>query len=81
MRAAFLGTPSASVPSLAALIDVTDVDVVVTRPDRAKGRSGKPTPTPVKVAAMEWGLRVVQPESRGELDRVLREASIDVGVV
>lgn len=81
MRAAFLGTPSAAVPSLAALIDVTDVDVVVTRPDRAKGRSGKPTPPPVKVAAMEWGLPVVQPESRGELDRILYGASIDVGVV
>jgi methionyl-tRNA formyltransferase len=81
MRAAFLGTPSASVPSLAALIDVTDVDVVVTRPDSAKGRSGKPTPPPIKVAAMEWGLPVVQPESRGELDGILQDADIDVGVV
>ncbi len=81
MRAAFLGTPSAAVPSLAALIDVTDVDVVVTRPDSAKGRSGKPTPPPVKVAAAEWGLPVVQPESRAELDSILQDAEIDVGVV
>lgn len=81
MRAAFLGTPSAAVPSLAALIDVVDVDVVVTRPDRAKGRSGKPTPSPVKLAATEWGLTVVQPESRGELDQILQDAPIDVGVV
>lgn len=81
MRAAFLGTPSAAVPSLAALIDVADVDVVVTRPDSAKGRTGKPTPPPVKLAAMEWGLPVVQPESRGELDRLLQDAPIDVGVV
>ncbi|MEA3501926.1 MAG: methionyl-tRNA formyltransferase [Actinomycetota bacterium] len=81
MRAAFLGTPSAAVPSLAALIDVVDVDVVVTRPDRAKGRSGKPTPPPVKLAAREWGLTVLQPESRGELDQILQDAPIDVGVV
>jgi methionyl-tRNA formyltransferase len=81
MRAAFLGTPASAIPSLAALIDVVDVDVVVTRPDRAKGRSGKPTPPPVKVAAMEWGLPVAQPENRGELERVLQDASIDVGVV
>lgn len=81
MRAAFLGTPSASVPSLAALMDVTDVVMVVTRPDSAKGRSGKPTPPPVKVAATEWGLNVVQPESRGELDSLLQDAEIDVGVV
>ncbi|MEA2023019.1 MAG: methionyl-tRNA formyltransferase [Actinomycetota bacterium] len=81
MRAAFLGTPSAAVPSLAALIDVVDVDVVVTRPDSAKGRSGKPTPSPVKIAAMEWGLPVAQPETRGELERILQDAPIDVGVV
>ena len=81
MQSAFLGTPSASIPSLAALMDVTDVAVVVTRPDSAKGRSGRPTPPPVKVAAEEWGLPVVQPESRGELDEVLRNAEIDVGVV
>ena len=81
MRAAFLGTPSAAIPSLAALMDVTDVVMVVTRSDSAKGRSGKPTPTPVKVAATEWGLPVVQPESRGELDNLLQEAKIDVGVV
>ncbi len=81
MRAAFLGTPSAAVPSLAALIDVVDVDVVVTRPDSIKGRSGKPTPPPIKVAATEWGLPVVQPESRGELEHILEDAPIDVGIV
>lgn len=81
MQAVFLGTPSAAVPSLAALIDVTDVIMVVTRADSAKGRSGRPTPPPVKMAAMEWGLPVVQPESRAELDRILQDAEIDVGVV
>lgn len=81
MRSAFLGTPSASIPSLAALLDVTDVAVVVTRPDSVKGRSGKPTPPPVKIAAEEWGLPVVQPESRRELDETLQNADIDVGVV
>lgn len=81
MQSVFLGTPSASIPSLAALMDVTDVAVVVTRPDSAKGRSGRLTPPPVKVAAEEWGLPVVQPESRGELDEILQNAEIDVGIV
>jgi methionyl-tRNA formyltransferase len=81
MRAAFLGTPAAAVPSLAALIDVADVEVVVTRPDSIKGRSGKPTPPPIKVAATEWGLPVVQPGSRDELERILEDAPIDVGIV
>ncbi|HZJ48427.1 MAG TPA: methionyl-tRNA formyltransferase, partial [Acidimicrobiia bacterium] len=81
MRSVFLGTPSAAVPSLAALIDVTDVELVVTRPDRARGRSGKPAPPPVKVAAFEWGIPVSQPDGRSDLERVLREADADVGVV
>ena len=81
MRAAFLGTPAAAIPSLAALIDVADIAVVITRPDRAKGRSGKPTPPAVKIAAMEWGLRVEQPTTRTELEDVLRNAEADIGVV
>lgn len=81
MRAIFLGTPAAAIPSLAALIDVADIAVVVTRPDRAKGRSGKPTAPPVKLAAAEWGLRVAQPATRGETEQVLRSADADIGVI
>ncbi|MEN8234149.1 MAG: methionyl-tRNA formyltransferase [Actinomycetota bacterium] len=81
MRAAFLGTPAAAIPSLSALIDVADVDVVITRPDKAKGRSGKPVPPPVKAAAQEWGLPVAQPQDRAALEAVLSEAAIDFGVI
>ncbi len=81
MRAAFLGTPAAAIPSLAALIDVADIAVVVTRPDRAKGRSGRPTPPAVKIAAAEWGLPIVQPETRAEIEETLRSARADIGVV
>lgn len=81
MRAAFLGTPAAAIPSLAALIDVADIDVVITRPDRAKGRSGKPIPPAVKIAALEWGLRVEQPSTREEVEQVLARADADIGVV
>ena len=81
MRAAFLGTPAAAIPSLAALIDVADIAVVVTRPDRAKGRSGKPTPPAVKIAATEWGLPVAQPTTRSEIEETLRSAGADIGVV
>lgn len=81
MRAAFLGTPAAAVPSLAALLDVADVPFVVTRPDSRKGRSGQPSPPPVKVAALEWGLPVVQPASGPELLSLLDGGDLDVGVV
>lgn len=81
MRAVFLGTPAAAIPSLAALIDVADIAAVVTRPDSAKGRSGKPTPNPVKLAASEWGLPIAQPKTRAEIETVLRNADADIGVV
>lgn len=81
MRAVFLGTPAVAIPSLAALIDVAHIPIVVTRPDRPKGRSRTPTPPPVKLAAKEWGLAVAQPTGREEVEDVLRRADADIGVV
>jgi methionyl-tRNA formyltransferase len=60
MRLAFLGTPEAAVPPLDALLwSGHDVEVVVTRPDRRRGRGGALTLSPVKAAALERGLTVV----------------------
>jgi methionyl-tRNA formyltransferase len=81
MRAAFLGTPAAAVPSLAALVDVADVEVVITRPDAQKGRRRRPTPPPVAVAAAEWGLPVVQPATAAELMATLDPLDLDFAVV
>jgi len=62
-RVVFMGTPAFAVPSLRALVDAGyDVVLVVTQPDRPKGRSGEPVPPPVKVFATSFGLRVFQPE-------------------
>jgi methionyl-tRNA formyltransferase len=59
MRLAFLGTPEAAVPSLRALIDAGhDVALVITRPDRKRGRGGASSPSPVKVCAQELGLSI-----------------------
>ena len=81
MRAAFLGTPSAAVPTLAALVDVVDVALVVTRPDAARGRSGTKIAPPIKTAAGEWGLPVAQPATHRDLFAVLSDHAIDLGVV
>jgi methionyl-tRNA formyltransferase len=60
MRLAFLGTPEAAVPALEALLAVGhEVAVVVTRPDRRRGRGSALSPSPVKAAALEHGLSVV----------------------
>ncbi len=79
MRAAFFGTPPAAVPSLAALATVAEVAVVVTRPDKPRGRSAKPAPPAVKVAAADWGLPVTQPRRAREVAPHLTD--VDVAVV
>ncbi len=81
MRAVFLGTPSAAVPALAALAQIADVALVVTQPDAPRGRSGRPVPPPVKVAAVEWGFDVAQPSDDGQLLAALLDREIDVAVV
>jgi methionyl-tRNA formyltransferase len=63
MRIVFAGTPEPALPSLRRLIDSPrhDVVAVLTRPDAAKGRHGKPTPSPVAQLALEHGIPVLRP--------------------
>jgi methionyl-tRNA formyltransferase len=76
MHVAFLGTPEAAVPTLRALVGAGhDVDIVITRPDRRRGRGGELSPSPVKRAAESLGLRVAHRLS--ELDSV----SVERGIV
>ncbi|GAB4072424.1 methionyl-tRNA formyltransferase [Barrientosiimonas marina] len=62
-RVIFMGTPDFAVPILEALIK-TDCKpmLVVTQPDRPKGRKKVMTPPPVKEAAEKHALPVLQPE-------------------
>ncbi|MBT8165361.1 MAG: methionyl-tRNA formyltransferase [Acidimicrobiia bacterium] len=78
-RTAFFGTPPAAVPALAALAASTDVELVVTRPDKPRGRSGKPQPSAVKEAAEAWGLPVAQPNRAREVVELLQ--GLDLAVV
>jgi methionyl-tRNA formyltransferase len=58
----FFGTPRWAVPSLRALLESpADVAAVVTNPDRPSGRGMELTEPPVKLAAAEAGIRVLQP--------------------
>ena len=59
MRLVFLGTPEAAVPTLEAVLDAGhEVVLVVTRPDRRRGRGSQLSPSPVKEAALRHGLAV-----------------------
>jgi len=63
MRVVFMGTPAFAVPSLRALVDAGhEICLLVTQPDRPAGRGRRVTPPPVKLAAEELGLAILQPE-------------------
>lgn len=81
-RVVFLGTPQAAVPTLEVLAADHDVGLVITQPDRPRGRSGTPQPPPVKEKARAHGVEVSQPATSGDIALVMREAGpFDVGVV
>jgi methionyl-tRNA formyltransferase len=61
LRAVFMGSPEFALPSLLATHARTDVQLVVTQPDRPAGRGRALTPPPVKLEAERLGLPVVQP--------------------
>ena len=72
MRVIFMGTPDFSVGTLRQLAAAGhEIVAVVTQPDKPKGRGKAMQPTPVKEAAMELGLPVLQPV------RVREEAFLD----
>ncbi len=85
MHIAFFGTPEFAVPSLRALLgEGFEVVVVVTQPDRPHGRShSELVPPPIKVAATEEGLPVLQPErpDTAQFLDALRSYAPDLGVV
>lgn len=81
-RVVFLGTPHAAIPTLERLEDTHDVGLVITQPDRPKGRSKTPTPPPVKEFAAARGLHFQQPTNRGELAETIAAAGpFEIGVV
>lgn len=81
-RVVFLGTPEAAVPTLRRVAAAHEVALVVTQPDRPKGRSGTPSPPPVRQAALELGLSVSQPEGPEALvETISKHAPFEVGVV
>ncbi|HYU65811.1 MAG TPA: methionyl-tRNA formyltransferase, partial [Jatrophihabitantaceae bacterium] len=75
-RLVYLGTPQMAVPPLRALHDAGhDIALVVTQPDRRRGRGPATSPSPVKALARELGIPVSH-----AVDDVLT-ADADLGVV
>jgi methionyl-tRNA formyltransferase len=75
MRVGFAGTPAFAATALRAILDAGfAVPLVLTQPDRAKGRGLRVEPSPVKALAVAQGLNVLQPAS-------LKSADARAGIV
>ena len=61
LRVVFMGTPDFAVPTLRALNDKHEILAVITQPDRPKGRGRSLAPPPIKTAAEQLRLKVLQP--------------------
>ncbi len=84
LRLLYLGTPEFAVPALRALAASRhEIVGVISQPDRPRGRGRRLAPTPVRSAAEELGIDVLQPEKVGsEQARAWMEAlRPDLGVV
>jgi methionyl-tRNA formyltransferase len=82
VRVVYFGTPAESVPPLRALVAAGhEVALVVTQPDRRRGRGAEHIASPVKQAALELGLAVRTPQRARELTDEVAALAADVGVV
>src|SRR5579864_3357667 len=83
----FCGTPQFAVPTLEKLVDAEfRVQLVVTQPDRPKGRGLELVASPVKQSALKLNLPITQPETiktndefRAQLTAIRPDAIIVVG--
>ena len=84
MKINFMGTPDFAVGTLEALLGAGhEITLVVSQPDKPKGRGHELIPTPVKAAALAHNLRIYQPARlRDETaEETLRNTEADVIVV
>ena len=64
----FFGSGSLGVPCLQELARRGFIDVVVSQPDRPAGRGRVSTPTPISVAALEYGLKLIRTDNANQLE-------------
>lgn len=84
MKIVYMGTPDFAVFPLKALYeDGHEIALVVTQPDKPKGRGHKLTPPPVKEFAVEQNLCIYQPESckTDEAFEYLKSFDADIFIV
>ena len=83
LRVLFAGTPDVALPALDQLVtdDRFEVVAVLTNPDRPRGRSRTPQPSPVAVRAHALTLPVLQPERARDAIGAIRGSGADIGAI
>ncbi len=82
MRIIFMGTPDFASYQLECIINAGyNVEAVLTQPDKAKGRSGKLTFSPVKEVAVSNDIKVIQPEKLRGSDAIDEIKAINPDVI
>lgn len=82
MRIVFMGSPQFSVPSLEQLIiNNYNVVAVYTQPDRPSGRGRGLAVSPVKTAALQWGLPVIQHENLRSAEALAQLATLKPDII
>ena len=80
LKTVFFGTPQIAVPFLEVLTKHTEVKLVVTQPDRPKGRGLVLTPCPVKEFALKNNLPVESPEKLKDFVPNIAALNADIGI-
>lgn len=74
----FMGTPEFAVPILEALLENTNVIMVVTQPDKETGRHHELLPSPIKKLALDYNIPVFQPVKIREDFQKIIDANADI---
>ena len=80
LKTVFFGTPQIAVPFLEVLAKQTEVKLVITQPDRPKGRGLVLTPCPVKEFALKNNLSVASPEKLKDFVPNIAALNADIGI-
>jgi len=82
VKLVFFGTPADAVPALEALhVAGHEIALVVTQPDKRRGRGSDPSPSPVREAAEALELPVLTPQKSREVVDDVAASGAEVGVV
>jgi methionyl-tRNA formyltransferase len=85
MNLAFAGTPRFAVPTLETVVEAGfPVSLVITQPDKARGRGLELSASPVKQSALRLGIPILQPEkikTNDELRARLTELNPDAIII